>query len=186
MGTPIRHRESPEDAVRRVAMSEVRSSIDNLRIRQPTTHEAVHECCKRLRGLIRLVRQQLGKRYRPENRFYRNLSRELSSVRDSQALIEAVDRLSAHFGSHEAPLPDLSVIRDYLVHSRNHTNGGHQTLLPQLDAITEQLQEANHRIDKWLFTNQGFDCFRGGSAQLPGCSTRNAAMPPSPNTRQLP
>ena len=146
-------------------MSEVRSSIDNLRIRQPTTHEAVHEfrkSCKRLRGLIRLVRQQLGKRDRPENRFYRNLSRDLSSGRDSQALIEAVDRLSAHFGSHESPLPDLSVIRDYLVHSRDHTNGGDQTLLPQLDAITEQLQEATHRIDKWSFTNQGFDCFRGG------------------------
>jgi CHAD domain-containing protein len=63
--------------------------------------EAVHEArkdLKKTRSALRLVRESLGDAYRGENDHYRDVGRSLSSFRDAEVLIEALDELVERFG----------------------------------------------------------------------------------------
>jgi CHAD domain-containing protein len=60
--------------------------------------EAVHEVrknCKKLRGLVRLVRPSLGDAYRPANVAFRDAARQLSTIRDAHALLATYDDVVA-------------------------------------------------------------------------------------------
>ncbi len=106
MAYHIRSQETVQKAVRRIAVAELRASINDVRLRQPDSHEAVHDFrkrCKKMRGLLRLVRPHLGDQFRSENAFFRDLSRELSFVRDGAALLEALDRLLNHYHAEVQP-----------------------------------------------------------------------------------
>ena len=87
-------------AVKRVASEQIAMAIRDFESEQMDRHEAVHRFrkrCKKMRGLLRLVRPHLSAVYQAENYFYRDLSRKLSFVRDAQALVECVDRLRSRF-----------------------------------------------------------------------------------------
>ncbi|HEY6636201.1 MAG TPA: CHAD domain-containing protein [Solirubrobacterales bacterium] len=65
--------------------------------------EAVHEArkdVKKIRSALRLVRDQIGDEiWRRENDHYREVARTLSSFRDAEILVEALDGLAGRFGS---------------------------------------------------------------------------------------
>jgi CHAD domain-containing protein len=72
-------------------------------LNDPTTAEAtagvadaIHEarkCCKKVRGLVRLVRPALGDAYDVANQRFRDAARCLSTVRDHEAVVEICDAL---------------------------------------------------------------------------------------------
>jgi CHAD domain-containing protein len=67
---------------------------------ETTVHTTVHEVrkrCKKIRGILRLVRNSLGD-YHAENHFFRDEARKLSDLRDTTALIEALDICYAQYG----------------------------------------------------------------------------------------
>ncbi len=92
--------ESTKEAVERIALEQMDKAWAHTKARIKLD-DAVHDvrvCFKKLRGLIRLVRKELGdKKYRRENLFYRDLNRRLSDVRDSAALTEILDKLEDRF-----------------------------------------------------------------------------------------
>ena len=49
--------------------------------------------CKRIRGLLRIVRPCIGEIYKKENQYYRDLARKLSVSRDQHAAIETLSKL---------------------------------------------------------------------------------------------
>ncbi len=126
--------ETPATAVRRIAREEVATAVDLLAVagRESdgdtggtavedaggvTTADAVHEarkCCKRLRGLVRLVRPALGEAYAVANRQARDASRELSEIRDAHALVETFDHLVAA-RADQVPAGGLAPLRRALV-----------------------------------------------------------------------
>jgi len=55
----------------------------------------VRKRCKASRGLARLVRPALGDEYRAFDRTVRDAANELSTLRDSHAILESLDKLSA-------------------------------------------------------------------------------------------
>jgi CHAD domain-containing protein len=65
--------------------------------------EAIHEArkdIKKIRSAMRLVRDAIGDDdWRRENDYYRDVARQLSSFRDAEILVEAVDGLTERFGS---------------------------------------------------------------------------------------
>lgn len=61
---------------------------------EDTVHRT-RKCCKRLRGLVRLVRPALGDTYTVANRGARDAARELSAIRDAHALLATFDDLAA-------------------------------------------------------------------------------------------
>ncbi len=75
------------------------TSLENMNI-----HEAVHDIRKRLkklRALVRLVRDELGEEnYKAINVYYRDLGRELADFRDLTAHIETLEVLRERYGDH--------------------------------------------------------------------------------------
>jgi len=164
MGFHIRDQEAVPLAVRRIAVEELRASVDDVRLRQPDTHEAVHDFrkrCKKMRGLLRLVRPHLGSHFAEENIFFRDLSRELSFVRDAQALLEAVDRLVKHYHAIVQP-DDVSMVYEYFLDARDRVAGGEEQLVAKLEAMIEPLKEASRRASDWQISADGFDAVEQG------------------------
>ncbi len=89
-------------AVQRIANENTKRAIKML-TRGEDIHEEVHEArrqFKMIRAAFRLIRDDLGEeQFKQKNRFFRNTGRELSSFRDSSALIETVILLKKAFGT---------------------------------------------------------------------------------------
>jgi len=83
--------ESVTEGLRRILREEIEFAIAQLAIRTPARRdEAIHEArksVKKLRGVVRLVKDKAG------NRALRDIGRSLSKFRDAAALVETVDAL---------------------------------------------------------------------------------------------
>lgn len=89
------------DAVRRVALSQIDAALEELADPDLPRSETIHQVrkrCKKLRGLIRLVRPGFED-YSRENAAFRDLARTISEERDATASIETLDALKERFGS---------------------------------------------------------------------------------------
>jgi CHAD domain-containing protein len=164
MGFKIRHDESIGAALHRIATDQISACINDLRLRQPDTHEAVHDFrkrCKKLRGLLRLVRPQLGSQFRIENATFRDLSRELSFERDAQALLEALDRLLVRFAS-EVSMSTVQPVRDQLTESRDALAGGEDQLVAKLEEMIGRVEAARDRVRDWPTPPDEFESVAGG------------------------
>jgi CHAD domain-containing protein len=100
----------------RVALEQLDKALEHTKAKTKLD-EAVHDvrvCFKKLRGLIRLVRDELGdKQYKRENIFYRDLNRRLSKVRDTAALTEILTRLEERFAEELTENAFASVRRSF-------------------------------------------------------------------------
>ncbi|MDY7105400.1 MAG: CHAD domain-containing protein [Actinomycetota bacterium] len=150
-------RDEPVDhAVRRIAHDQVERALTDLRDPERIgVEEAVHDCrkrCKKLRGLVRLARPALGKDYARANRGLRDAARELSDLRDDQALLATFETL---LGTHRDQFPDGGVdpVLDRLrsgaerATERVRDEGGER--VARATALLEREQD---RIDDWSFS----------------------------------
>src|SRR5262245_56233503 len=87
-------------AVRRAARREIEDLLAQLKA-GPRHRTAVHEArksSKKVRALIRLVRDAIGeKRYRRANQTLRDAVRPLAPVRDAEVLVHTLDQLGERF-----------------------------------------------------------------------------------------
>ena len=86
--------------LRRIAREEIAAAlaeIDDKTLDHVTTVHQLRKRCKKLRGLIRLVRPGFQP-YAEENAAFRDLARDLSALRDAGAMIETVTALEERFG----------------------------------------------------------------------------------------
>lgn len=87
--------------VRRVGREQIDQAIELLSD-PPDPHRSVHEarkCLKRIRAVLRLARPALEPdTFRKENCRFRDIARGLSQARDSQAMLEALDKLGQDAG----------------------------------------------------------------------------------------
>jgi CHAD domain len=95
--------ESVEDGIRRVIAGQVKGALRDLanaeRDRADTIHR-VRKRCKKIRAVLRLVRNGLGEAYATENAWYRDAARTLSGLRDAEAMIETCDALASRSAGH--------------------------------------------------------------------------------------
>jgi CHAD domain-containing protein len=89
--------------IRRILAAQVDDAISQLRGEAGTEPaEAIHEArkgVKKIRSALRLVRDEIGDDvWRRENDHYRDVARKLSSFRDAEILVEALDGLGERFG----------------------------------------------------------------------------------------
>ena len=90
--------EKPGEGIRRVARGRIDSAVEHLRNDAGAdVAEAVHDTrkdMKKLRSLLRLVRDELGpERYRAENGRYRDAARLLSGARDAEVKLATLAAL---------------------------------------------------------------------------------------------
>ncbi len=90
--------ESLSDGLPRVMAEEVEVARAQLASGQASPDVAVHEArkaLKRVRAVLRLLREGLGERYRDEYGFYRDAGRQLSVARDSWVIADTLRQLAA-------------------------------------------------------------------------------------------
>ncbi len=100
MGYEYRHNETVQEGLRRIAREQIDDAIDEINDPEIDDHVTVHEVrknCKKIRGLIRLVRPCFEHTYREENAWFRDNANQLSFVRDSQSIIETFEKLMQRF-----------------------------------------------------------------------------------------
>lgn len=140
-----------DDGVRRIATELVENSIKWIEAPDRDRHEAVHEVrknCKRVRGLLRLIRPHASKVYSKENDFFRDAARSLSGIRDAEAALESYDALLDAF-SEEIDRQGLAPVRRALTMHKQHLSEDVADLDARLDAFGQRMHEARERIPDW-------------------------------------
>jgi len=156
MAFEIRLQRDVAAEIRRVARGEVDRAMAALDRARAGRFKGVHEARKRfkaMRALLRLVARRLGPTFRRENRWYRDAARQLAAVREAQASLETLDRLT---GAEDATLRRKLEAR-YSVRRGlqfSDTNG--------LAVLIEDLAEARARVAGWPLAGEGFEVIEPG------------------------
>jgi CHAD domain-containing protein len=108
----LKTKEAPSEGLRRIALGRTEKAVERLEgVEGDDLAAAIHGArkdLKKLRGVLRMVRHELGeKRFKAENRRYRDAGRLLSGSRDAEVKLETL----AHLHHQSSPLPDQAVER---------------------------------------------------------------------------
>mgnify|MGYP000274127808 FL=1 len=149
-----------QQGVRRIARRELEKAvedIDEARDASKIIH-LLRKRCKKLRGLIRLVRPQFID-YKTENRALRDAARRLSDLRETGAVLEILTRLEQNYPARLSG-PNAAALRDALKARRAETQ------LDDFDsrraAFRDALKAVRHRAALWEVDKTGFGAIEGG------------------------
>lgn len=163
MAYRIRKNKSITTSVQKVAREQARKAMGEIDNDDIDRHEVVHQVrkrCKKLRGLIRLVRPNFNL-YKEENGFLRDAARELSNVRDAQSIIESFDALCLHnTGLADDKL--IGAVREELVVRKQEVAEDEAEIDKKLEHFYLQMKKLHGRIDSWQVEGDGFAAISGG------------------------
>lgn len=114
---------------------------------QPIAVHATRKALKRLRAMLRLVRDTISHDcYHTDNQVLKLVAAELSAVRDSWVMAQVMERLLPHSPStNDAVITIIDRLRDrYRIES-----AGLLENKPHMASIIEQLEAARHRSSRW-------------------------------------
>lgn len=154
--------------MRRIAIGQIDKAIaeiDDSSLDARLTVHQVRKRCKKVRGLVRLVRPAF-RAYRQENAAYRDAAAELSFLRDTEALIETYDRVTGLYAD-QIDQPALSSIRERLT-ERQAEAEARADIADRLDAFREKMVEAKVRALRWTLKADDEDAFIDGVAETYG------------------
>jgi len=164
MGYRLKKDELVGHGIRRIAREQIDKAIAELTEHDGDRHDAVHQARKRfkkIRGVVRLVRPAMGKAYSRENAWFRDTGKELSGLRDAEAVVETLDRLREVFdGRDDARL--LSRVREAMVNRRRGVVEQIGDLDDRMVEIAESLRGARDRVGDWRLSEDGFGAVEGG------------------------
>lgn len=151
MSFQLRPDESVRQGIRRIARKQIDKAREALARRGESPEEAVHDarkCFKRLRAVVRLVRDEVGEReYRRANVHFRDAGRPLAEIRDAHALLEALEALAER--SPDVPASAWDALRGGL--RRRESRVSREVLAEggAVDAVLAVLDDAQRRVKKW-------------------------------------
>jgi len=162
--------ETVGDAFRRIASTQSDKALDEVgsAAANPADEDAIHDCrkrCKKIRGLIRLVRPALDQAtYRAANEAFRDAARELSSLRDAQALLATFDSVVA--APTEPPrLDDFESVRAELVRRAGAEPDGDDAWASTFERAGDLLRAGHDLVVDADLHADGWGAVRGGLAQ---------------------
>lgn len=148
MGYKLGPNESFSEGLKRIVCEQVDKALENLRSTRKKD-EAVHDarvCVKKIRAILRMIQDSLGnKTFEDEDVAYRDVSRLLSKVRDSTAMVEILDKLTTHF-SDQLAADAFDEIRAGLQRSKSAQRRGVKTTMSE---AAKSLRKARERIEGW-------------------------------------
>lgn len=164
MGYCLTRDETVAAGVRRIALEQLDKAVRSLTKPDRGRHKGVHEArkaCKKLRAVLRLSRGVLGKgTYRRENLFIRDAQRDLSGVRDTAAIIEALDKLTGHYAGQLAGQFDddaFARLREILVERCRAIEAEQMVKADRPAEVSRRLDGARERIAHWDIGSKGSD-----------------------------
>jgi CHAD domain-containing protein len=155
--------------VKRIAYERIDDALAYLESPDGDLDVAVHESrknFKKLRGLLRLVRREIGEKvYKRENACFRDAGRLLSDLRDSAVRIRTLDKLGETYND-ELDDKVYATARESLVHAHDETR---QRLVVEGEALVaaaEAVRAARARVDSWPIEESSFAVFAGGLRKI--------------------
>ncbi len=170
MGYRFERDETVGDAFRRIASTQSDKALDEVgsAAANPADEDAIHDCrkrCKKLRGLIRLVRPALDQAtYRAANEAFRDAARELSGLRDAQALLATFDSVVA-VPSEPPRLDDFESVRAELVRRAGAEPDGDDAGASTFERAGDLLRAGHDLVVDADLHADGWGAVRGGLAQ---------------------
>ena len=175
MAYRFRRGESAPEGIRRIAVEEAKSAIQNLSAKPgPKLAEAIHETrksLKKLRALLRLIRPEIAGSFDFLNTALRDVGRKLSVYRDVDALVECFDRL--RFQMKDANPGPIKAVRSALVARRRQLHADSdlarhkQELAGVLKTALVDLEKLPLATDGFAAIETGFrSCYRQGRRAL--------------------
>ena len=111
--------EAIDEAATRIIRDQTNAALAALLTSDTSERPAValeaRKRCKKVRGLLRLVREPLGDQFRATDQAYRSVAHALASRREADANLATFDRLIAASPNEAIPSDRFCLIRDELV-----------------------------------------------------------------------
>jgi len=173
------------DGVRRVAGEQMARAFAELDDNQLSSAKKVHQVrkrCKKLRGLVRLVRPGFDS-YKEENTWFRDTGRMLSSARDSKVMLDAYEHVVVHAARGD-DRERFHSIRKSLQQAHDQLIGETIDLEQKLEAARSRLEQAQLRIADWSWSKDEQDVLWSGLSRAYSRARRSmpaSADPASPD-----
>ncbi len=164
--------EPVDQGLRRIATELIDDNIAWAERSGTDQQEVVHEVrknCKKLRGLLRLVRPRASGFYAEENGLFRDAAQSLSMMRDADASIETYDALMDHFHD-QVDRQSMGPIRRALTLHRQALAEEGSDLSERLAIFRETMIDSRARVQDWELpmddtADHGFDLLGPGLAK---------------------
>lgn len=144
----------PTSRLQRLTLEQLDLAIELLEGRADTPPQrSVHEtrkALKRARALVRLQRDSLGaKRCERESKALRKAARRLAGARDSEVMVEALDRLVKHHPKRLAHSPGVRELRMRLAAERERSGTQTDEGARARESAIAELRAARERLARW-------------------------------------
>ena len=154
------------EGVKRIGAEQIDRAITELTSSE-NEHVGVHQARKRLkraRGLLRVSRPLFGKRrFKELNVALRDVARDLSSARDSQAKLEALAKLE-NWSRYKADGTLFSDVQDHLINAREEAEQTLKGANGLVNGAAGELRHARDALMAWQANDRGFGPVADGLA----------------------
>lgn len=175
MGYCIEPGEPIGPAIKRIANEQIERAMVEVNNAAEDRNHAIHQVrkrCKKLRGLLRLVRPGIDF-YKGENRAFRDAARPLSEARDWEAMAETYDMVMDHY-EDEVERSDFAHIRRALtIEKQNIVNT--DEMGERLCAFHAKMVDAQQRVEDWSLEKSPGKSIQKGVAKTYGRATNAMA-----------
>ncbi|MBZ0293528.1 MAG: CHAD domain-containing protein [Anaerolineae bacterium] len=164
MGYSLKEHETISEAVQRIALEQIDDALETMGNPEIDQDDRIHESrkdFKRIRGLLRLVRDEIGDEvYKRENACYRDAGHKFAGLRDSAVMIKIVDKLRDKF--------EDGVATGVFEHLRAHLVNRHKGLSQYLDEqnvieqVHQAIEKARERVEQWPIEHDDFRALEDG------------------------
>ena len=152
--------------VRRIVDEQLAEALDELRNSKPAkADETVHAArkrFKRIRAMVRLIREELGEEtFAHENASFRDSGASLAEARDAAVLVQTLDRLKDRLDPEVfAPARKLLLARRRMISRRVLKDGN------GLESVARAAEQARDRVAGWTIDHDGFRALRPGLQRI--------------------
>lgn len=175
-----------EAGFRRIALDQIDRALAESADEDLPIAERIHQVrkrCKKLRGLIRLVRPGFPS-YSEENAALRDAARPLSDLRDAAALVETCDRIRSRFADHLAGDAFADLREALTAEARDREAAG--DVAGRLARARRDLRAARDRAERWRVEGAGPKIVAGGLRKTYGrAASAMAAAAETPTGERL-
>ena len=167
MSFRIDFKKSADTNAKRIANEQITSAIQEIDDPELPREEAVHQIrkhCKKIRGLLRLVRPMLGKKYSIENSWFRDIARLVANLRDGSVSIGTYEDVAHKFkkqltlSAYETIGKGLRNLQCQLVKETD--------VEESLAVVKTQFLVGRERLSDWSFEHGGFEAYKIGFLQV--------------------
>jgi len=162
----LKRKEGAADGVRRIARGRIEAAAGRLRdVDEAEVADAIHGArkdLKKLRAVLRLLREELGaKRFKAENRRYRDAARLLAESRDAEVKLETLEALEEQ-ARGRFPASAGRTWRQALEADRDRVAAARGEGADRIERARAAVEEAGGGISRWPIGNDSWRLLEPG------------------------